>query len=53
MLYNGVERKVKKFPKRILKEVLFVGRLVPEKGSDLYVEAINLIASIILIGVLD
>ena len=44
VLYNGVERKLKKFPKK-KKEVLFVGRLVPEKGSDLYVEAIDLIAS--------
>ena len=33
VLHNGVERKIKKFPKK-KKEVLFVGRLVPEKGVE-------------------
>ena len=40
VLYNGVERKIKKFPKK-KKEVLFVGRLVPEKGVHFYVEAVK------------
>ena len=31
VLYNGVERQLTEFPKR-KKEVLFVGRIVPEKG---------------------
>ena len=44
VLYNGVERKLKKFPKK-KKEVLFVGRLVPEKGVDLYVDVIGNIAN--------
>lgn len=44
VLYNGVERKTKLFPSK-RKEVLFVGRLVPEKGPDLYASVVNLIAS--------
>ena len=44
VLYNGVERKLKRFPKK-KKEVLFVGRLVPEKGVDLYVDVIKNIAN--------
>ncbi|MDC1035027.1 glycosyltransferase family 4 protein [Alphaproteobacteria bacterium] len=44
VLYNGVDRKLKKFPKK-KKEVLFVGRLVPEKGVDLYVDVIGDIAN--------
>jgi len=44
VLYNGVDRKLKKFPKK-KKEVLFVGRLVPEKGVDLYVDVIEDIAN--------
>jgi len=44
VLYNGVERKLKKFPKK-KKEVLFVGRLVPEKGVELYVDVIEKIAN--------
>jgi glycosyltransferase involved in cell wall biosynthesis len=44
ILYNGVDRKLKKFPKK-KKEVLFVGRLVPEKGVDLYVDVIGDIAN--------
>ena len=43
VLYNGVERKLNKFPTK-KKEVLFVGRLVPEKGVHLYVDAIKAIA---------
>jgi len=43
VLYNGVERKLNKFPKK-KKEVLFVGRLVPEKGVHLYVDVIKAIA---------
>tara|TARA_B100001564_G_C20620641_1_gene662166 strand:+ start:317 stop:1414 length:1098 start_codon:yes stop_codon:yes gene_type:complete len=43
VLNNGVDRKIKKFPKK-KKEILFVGRLVPEKGVDLYVEVIKSIA---------
>ena len=44
VLYNGVERKPKKFPKK-KKEVLFVGRLVPEKGVDIYLDAIEPLVS--------
>ncbi len=44
VLYNGVERKLKKFPLK-KNEVLFVGRLVPEKGVDLYVDVIQNIAN--------
>ena len=43
VLYNGVDRKIKSFPKK-KKEVLFVGRLVPEKGVHFYVEAVKAIA---------
>ena len=43
VLYNGVERISKNFPKK-KKEILFVGRLVVEKGVDLYVEVIKSIA---------
>ena len=43
VLHNGVERKLKRFPIK-KKEVLFVGRLVPEKGVDLYVDVINEVA---------
>ena len=44
VLYNGVERKLIRFPIKN-KEVLFVGRLVPEKGVHFYVEALKLIAN--------
>ena len=44
VLYNGVERKLIRFPVKN-KEVLFVGRLVPEKGVHFYVEALKLIAN--------
>ncbi len=43
VLYNGVERSAKKFPQK-KKKILFVGRLVVEKGVDLYVQVINSIA---------
>ena len=43
VLHNGVERKLTRFPKK-KKEVLFVGRLVPEKGVHFYVEAVKDIA---------
>ena len=43
VLYNGVDKKLKKFPKK-KKEILFVGRLVPEKGVHHYVDCIKLIA---------
>ena len=43
LLYNGVEKKLKKFPTK-RKEILFVGRLVIEKGVHLYVDAIKGIA---------
>ena len=45
VLYNGVERLVEHFPKKN-KEILFVGRLVREKGVHLFVDAINDIAKI-------
>lgn len=44
VLHNGVEHKLKKFPKKI-REVLFVGRLVPDKGVHYYVDALKLIAN--------
>jgi glycosyltransferase involved in cell wall biosynthesis len=44
VLYNGVERKLKKLPIK-KKEVLFVGRLVPEKGVDIYIDAIKPLVS--------
>jgi len=43
VLYNGVDRKIKKFPTK-KKEILFVGRLVAEKGVDLYVDVVENIA---------
>ena len=43
MLYNGVDKKLKKFPKK-KKEILFVGRLVPEKGVHHYIDCVKLIA---------
>ena len=44
VLHNGVERKLKRFPKK-KKEVIFVGRLVPEKGVDIYIDAIKPLVS--------
>ncbi|MDB3914662.1 glycosyltransferase family 4 protein [Alphaproteobacteria bacterium] len=43
VLHNGVDKKLKKFPVK-KKEVLFVGRLVSEKGVDLYVDVVENIA---------
>ena len=43
VIYNGVDRKITKFPKK-KKEILFVGRLVPEKGVDLFVNSVLAIA---------
>ncbi len=43
VLYNGVSRKLKKFPFK-KKEVIFVGRLVKEKGAHIYVNSIKSIA---------
>ena len=51
VLYNGVERKLKKFPIK-KKEILFVGRLVIEKGVHFYVDAIKDLLKSILNGVL-
>ena len=44
VLYNGVDRKIAKFPKKI-NEVLFVGRLVKEKGVELYINAVAKLAT--------
>ena len=55
VLYNGVDRKLKTFPSK-KKEILFVGRLVFEKGVDLFIDVIKSIAvrfpdwSFVLIG---
>ena len=43
VLYNGVDKKLKRFPKKKM-EILFVGRLVPEKGVHHYVNSIKCIA---------
>ncbi len=43
VLYNGVERNLKKIPNK-RNEVLFVGRLVYEKGVDLYIKVVKSIA---------
>ena len=40
VLYNGVDRKLKHLPKKY-KEIIFVGRLVPEKGVQLFVKVIK------------
>ena len=40
VLYNGVPRTINKFPNK-KKEVLFVGRIVPEKGIEVYINAIK------------
>ena len=43
VLYNGVDRNLKEFPCK-KKEILFVGRLVSDKGVHLYVDVAKLIA---------
>ncbi len=43
VLYNGVERTLNKFPFKD-KEILFVGRIVKEKGVDIYVKAVEILA---------
>jgi glycosyltransferase involved in cell wall biosynthesis len=43
VLYNGIERLIEHFPKKN-KDILFVGRLVKEKGVHLFVDAVNDIA---------
>ena len=43
VVYNSVERKHRSLPNK-KKEVLFVGRLVPEKGAHIYVNVIKTIA---------
>ena len=45
VLHNGVDRKLKKFPLK-KKEVIFVGRLVFEKGLDLYIDVVSAAAKI-------
>ena len=40
VLYNGVERSLKKFPKKE-KSIIFVGRVVEDKGVHFYVDAID------------
>ncbi len=45
VLYNGVLRKLKSFPSK-KKEVIFVGRIVKEKGVDLLVNAISHLSQI-------
>ena len=43
VIHNGVQRHLKFLPTK-LKEIIFIGRIVPEKGVDLYVNAITKIA---------
>ncbi len=43
VLHNGVDKTLEKFPTK-KKEILFVGRLVPEKGVHYYVSAAKLIS---------
>ena len=43
LLYNGVNRISKQFPLK-KKEVIFVGRLVKEKGADIFVDTIKSLA---------
>ena len=44
VLYNGVDRTIKKFPKKI-NEVLFVGRIVQEKGVHLFINCVEKLTS--------
>ncbi len=43
VLYNSVERNIQSIPNK-KKEILFVGRLVPEKGAHIFCESIKTIA---------
>ena len=43
VLYNGIERKYAHFPQK-KNEILFVGRLVKEKGINLFVDALENVA---------
>ena len=45
VLYNGIERVLNKFPRK-KKEVVFVGRIVEEKGVHLYSDAIKEISNV-------
>lgn len=45
VLYNGVERELKKFPRKS-KKVLFVGKILPEKGVHIFCEAVSQINKI-------
>lgn len=45
VLYNGVERYDKKFPSK-KKKIIFVGRIVKEKGIHLFVEAVSRLSKI-------
>jgi len=40
ILPNGIQRRIDKQPKK-KKQIMFIGRLVPEKGCHLFVEAIS------------
>lgn len=40
VLYNGVDRTIKKFPKKI-NEVLYVGRIVQEKGVHIFINCVE------------
>ena len=40
ILPNGIQRRINKQPKK-KKQIMFIGRLVPEKGCHLFVEAIS------------
>ena len=44
VIHNGVSRSLKKFPRK-KREIIFVGRIVKEKGVHLYVDAIKNIYS--------
>ena len=43
VLYNGIERQLKNFPKK-KKQIVYVGRIVQEKGVHLYTKAVKQIA---------
>ena len=42
VLFNGIQRSVEEFP--LKKQVIFVGRIVREKGVHLYLNAIKKVA---------